>query len=142
MRISKACTGLSARLACHRRWNACGTCLPFGPEVGAVCGKAARTVLCGGRVMKHASLPLHAVDAVELSTDRHACRTPRHDSEKAVDSFCCGAAVRPAVRRQIAPVDSPESWRAYRLWRRRLRLATAFGTACAVCSPLSLRQFS
>src|SRR4051794_40654222 len=28
------------------------------PEVGAVCGQAARTVLCGGRVMKHASLPL------------------------------------------------------------------------------------
>src|ERR1700730_8678457 len=25
------------------------TALPFGPEVGAVCGKAARTVLCGGR---------------------------------------------------------------------------------------------
>ena len=23
--------------------------LPFGPEVGAVCGKAARTDLCGGR---------------------------------------------------------------------------------------------
>src|SRR5262249_11472121 len=28
------------------------------PEVGAVCGKAARTVLCGGRAMKRASLPL------------------------------------------------------------------------------------
>src|SRR5262245_17420312 len=28
------------------------------PEVGAVCGKAARTVLCGGRAMKSASLPL------------------------------------------------------------------------------------
>src|SRR5262249_14393618 len=28
------------------------------PEVGAVCGKAARTVLCGGRAMKPASLPL------------------------------------------------------------------------------------
>ena len=27
-------------------------------EVGAVCGKAARTVLCGGRAMKRASLPL------------------------------------------------------------------------------------
>ena len=26
------------------------------PEVGAVCGKAARTVLCGGRAMKRASL--------------------------------------------------------------------------------------
>ena len=25
--------------------NACGNCLPFGPEVGAVCGKAARTDL-------------------------------------------------------------------------------------------------
>src|SRR5262249_22535818 len=28
------------------------------PKVGAVCGKAARTVLCGGRAMKRASLPL------------------------------------------------------------------------------------
>ena len=28
------------------------------PEVGAVCGKAARTDLCGGRAMKSASLPL------------------------------------------------------------------------------------
>src|SRR5262249_29878900 len=28
------------------------------PEVGAVCGKAARTVLCGGRRMKPVSLPL------------------------------------------------------------------------------------
>src|SRR5947199_1479993 len=27
------------------------------PEVGAVCGKAARTDLCGGRAMKRASLP-------------------------------------------------------------------------------------
>src|SRR5580704_300472 len=49
MRTGKARTGLSARLACHRRWNAYGNCLPFGPEVGAVCGKAARTALCGGR---------------------------------------------------------------------------------------------
>ena len=56
--LAKQRTGLSARLACHRRRDAYGDCLPFGPEVGAVCGKAARTVLCGGRVMKHASLPL------------------------------------------------------------------------------------
>ena len=28
---------------------ACGKPLPFGPEVGAVCGKAACTDLCGGR---------------------------------------------------------------------------------------------
>ena len=38
--------------------TACGNRLPFGPEVGAVCGKAARTVLCGGRAMKRTSLPL------------------------------------------------------------------------------------
>src|ERR1700751_4156091 len=31
------------------------------PKVGAVCGKAARTVLCGGRAMKRASLPLQEV---------------------------------------------------------------------------------
>src|SRR5205085_10528403 len=30
------------------------------PEVGAVCGKAARTVLCGGRALKRTSLPLRA----------------------------------------------------------------------------------
>src|SRR5205823_1676285 len=30
------------------------------PEVGAVCGKAARTVLCGGRAMKRTSLPLRS----------------------------------------------------------------------------------
>jgi hypothetical protein len=58
MRTGKARTGLRARLACHRRRAACGTCLPFGPEVGAVCGKAARTVLCGGRAMKRTSLRL------------------------------------------------------------------------------------
>ncbi len=28
MRISKACTGLRARVACHRRWNAYGEYLP------------------------------------------------------------------------------------------------------------------
>ena len=32
------------------------------PKVGAVCGKAARTVLCGGRAMKRTSLPLLCVN--------------------------------------------------------------------------------
>jgi hypothetical protein len=36
------------------------------PEVGAVCGKAARTVLCGGRAMKRASLPLQRRDFIAL----------------------------------------------------------------------------
>ena len=49
MRTGNARTGLSAKLACQKRWNACGKQLPFGPEVGAVCGKAARTDLGGGR---------------------------------------------------------------------------------------------
>ena len=63
MRTGKARTGLSARLACHRRRHAYGNCLPFGPEVGAVCGKAARTDLCGGRAMKRTSLPLRMLVA-------------------------------------------------------------------------------
>src|SRR5262249_61701355 len=36
------------------------------PEVGAVCGKAARTVLCGGRAMKPASLPLQRREFIAL----------------------------------------------------------------------------
>ena len=60
MRTGNARTGLSARLACHKRWNACGNDLPFGPEVEAVCGKAARTVLGEGRAMKRTSLPLRS----------------------------------------------------------------------------------
>jgi putative tryptophan/tyrosine transport system substrate-binding protein len=34
--------------------------------VGAVCGKAARTVLCGGRAMKRTSLPLHRREFITL----------------------------------------------------------------------------
>ena len=33
--------------------------VPSHTRGGAVCGKAARTVLCGGRAMKRTSLPLH-----------------------------------------------------------------------------------
>src|SRR6266487_1420157 len=36
------------------------------PEVGAVCGKAARTVLCGGRAMKRTSLPLQRREFITL----------------------------------------------------------------------------
>src|SRR5262249_19595054 len=36
------------------------------PEVGAVCGKAARTVLGGGRAMKRTSLPLQRRDFLTL----------------------------------------------------------------------------
>src|SRR5262249_6814805 len=36
------------------------------PKVGAVCGKAARTVLCGGRAMKRTSLPLQRREFITL----------------------------------------------------------------------------
>src|SRR5438045_8383818 len=39
------------------------------PEVGAVCGKAARTVLCGGRAMKRTSLPLRYAPALQPTLD-------------------------------------------------------------------------
>jgi hypothetical protein len=48
MRASKARAGLRAGQTRHKRWNAYGKHLPSGPEVGAVCGKAACTDLCGG----------------------------------------------------------------------------------------------
>jgi hypothetical protein len=41
-----------SRISVSQAWNAYGKCRTFcrqTPEVGAVCGKAARTVLCGGR---------------------------------------------------------------------------------------------
>ena len=37
------------RISVSQALAAYGKHLPFGPEVGAVCGKAARTDLCGGR---------------------------------------------------------------------------------------------
>src|SRR6516165_10271092 len=60
MRASKARTGLRARVACQRRWSVYGDLCRYPPEAGAVCGKAARTGLGGGRAMKRTSLPLHA----------------------------------------------------------------------------------
>jgi len=38
-----------SRISVSQALDACGKQLPFGPEVGAVCGKAARTDLRGGR---------------------------------------------------------------------------------------------
>src|SRR5215216_4507264 len=58
MRTSKARTGLRARQACQRRWSVYGKTGRHTPEAGAVCGKAARTDLGGGRAMKRTSLPL------------------------------------------------------------------------------------
>ena len=49
---------LGTRLACHRRWSVYGNLCRHTPEAGAVCGKAARTDLGGGRAMKCTSLPL------------------------------------------------------------------------------------
>ena len=78
MRTSKARAGLRAGQACHRRWNAYGKCRTLcrhTPEVGAVCGKAARTVLCGGR------------EATRVPTAKTACvhRRPRQRGGVATD---------------------------------------------------------
>src|SRR5262249_22068575 len=60
IRTSKARTGLRARVACQRRWSVYGDLCRYPPEAGAVCGKAARTDLGGGRAMKRTSLPLRS----------------------------------------------------------------------------------
>src|SRR5215469_6367210 len=66
MRTSKARTGLRARFACHRRWRVYGNLCRHTPEAGAVCGKAARTDLCGGRAMKRTSLPLRRREFITI----------------------------------------------------------------------------
>ena len=43
------------------------TALPFGPEVGAVCGKAARTDLCGGREVTRVPTAKDAFAALRMS---------------------------------------------------------------------------
>jgi hypothetical protein len=66
MRTSKARTGLRARLACQRRWSVYGKTRRHTPKAGAVCGKAARTDLGGGRAMKRMSLPLRPFEHVRF----------------------------------------------------------------------------
>src|SRR5215472_2857670 len=63
---AKARTGLRARFACDRRWRVYGNLCRHTPEAGAVCGKAARTGLCGGRAMKRTSLPLQRREFIAL----------------------------------------------------------------------------
>src|SRR5262245_18887528 len=66
IRTSKARTGLRARVACQRRWSVYGDLCRYPPEAGAVCGKAARTDLGGGRAMKRTSLPLQRREFIAL----------------------------------------------------------------------------
>jgi hypothetical protein len=62
------------------RWLVYGNSLPSLPEVGAVCGKAARMVLCGGRAMKRASLPLRRRQLITLLGGAAVSKSPRWTS--------------------------------------------------------------
>ena len=61
------------RLACHRRWSVYGNLCRHTPEAGAVCGKAARTDLGGGRAMKCTSLPLLAASCAQTPRRLGGC---------------------------------------------------------------------
>src|SRR6516164_1798192 len=77
IRTSSTRTGLRARLACQTRWGIYGNFRRHTPEAGAVCGKAARTDLGGGRAMKRTSLPLQLL--LHLLTSLHGTsRTSRN----------------------------------------------------------------
>src|SRR5207244_7391835 len=71
MRASKARAGLRVGQVCHRRWNAYGKHLPLLPEVGAVCGKAACTDLCGGREVTRVPTAKSAIAAVAHGRNWH-----------------------------------------------------------------------
>src|SRR4029077_374759 len=47
-------------------WRVYGNLCRLTPEAGAVCGKAARTDLGGGRAMKRTSLPLHRRELIAV----------------------------------------------------------------------------
>ena len=55
------------------RWRVYGNLCRHTPEAGAVCGKAARTDLCGGRAMKRTSLPLRAATSACANPGRASC---------------------------------------------------------------------
>src|SRR5262245_37520977 len=58
--------GSQGEFACQRRWSVYGDLCRYPPEAGAVCGKAARTDLGGGRAMKRTSLPLQGREFIAL----------------------------------------------------------------------------
>ena len=68
-----------SRISVSQALDACGKQLPFRPEVGAVCGKAARTDLCGGRSVMGvptASVATAIVAAVhESGLGRFCCKS-------------------------------------------------------------------
>jgi 2-polyprenyl-6-methoxyphenol hydroxylase-like FAD-dependent oxidoreductase len=84
MRASKARAGLRAGQARHRRWNAYGKHLPSGPEVGAVCGKTARTDLRGG-----ASVPT----ATDEGWPLYAARESKNSAMKNQRVLIAGAGI-------------------------------------------------
>ena len=103
IRTSKARTGLRTRLACHMRWSVYGKTGRQTPEVGAVCGKAARTVLGGGRAMKRTSLPLH----VERCAVRLPASQPTPSGRAALIVFVARAEIAPQIALEaIAAVNT------------------------------------
>ena len=61
-----------SRISVSQALDACGKQLPFGPEVGAVCGKAARTDLRGGRSAM--SVPTASLLRVHVLIGMRHCR--------------------------------------------------------------------
>jgi hypothetical protein len=74
-RLQDLCQGgsspnIESNTSVKTRWTACGKHSPFGPEVRAVCGKAACTDLCEGR----------PVMGVPTATDASSSRCSAHFS--------------------------------------------------------------
>src|SRR5260370_2762347 len=149
MRASKARAGHRAGKACHRRWSAYGRLQALRrqtPEVGAVCGKAARTDLSGGRAVMRVPTAIDAFrrprragrvkSAASWRRERshaqlalaseHGCAW--HGHWIGGESPSRGELVATASRRQLHAEDAVvrrHAWRREAVWRRRPRRTAA-----------------
>ena len=133
MRARTARTGRRTGAARHRRWRAYGrrqrASRRHTPEAGAVCGKAARTDLCGGRSVM--GVPTAIILLINVSGQRLAEGARRHNrmhchrnakSDPPATPFCAlywraGQAGRPRHHRDRA-ADHPRR-------RRRIQFSTS-----------------